>query len=99
MNFLLSDGTILNAGSYEGTIQTRALNLETSTWTTIDPRPIDAQTAVMYGPDRFMKAGKWSNADPPFVASHGRTYVLDMTQPGALWRETSPMNKARVSTC
>ena len=96
LNFLLSDGTILNAGSYEGTIQTRALNLETSTWTTIDPRPIDAQTAVMYGPDRFMKAGKWSNADPPFVASHGRTYVLDMTQPGALWRETSPMNKARA---
>jgi hypothetical protein len=96
LNFLLSDGTILNAGSYEGTMPTRSLNLETSTWTTIDPQPIDAQTAVMYGPDRFMKAGKWANSDPPFVASHGRTYVLDMTQPGALWRETSPMNKARA---
>jgi concanavalin A-like lectin/glucanase superfamily protein/galactose oxidase-like protein/Big-like domain-containing protein len=96
LNFVLSDGTILNVGSTEGALPTRALNLSTSTWTTIDPEVIDAQSAVLYGPDKLMKTGKTASGDPPIVPSHGRTYVLDLTQPGAVWRETAAMHHPRT---
>ncbi len=66
--FEMPDGRIISAGSYEGTIDTRVLDLSTDTWTVLDSNPIDAGSAVMYAPGKIMKAGKWANSDPPYVA-------------------------------
>ena len=94
--FQLSDGRILNAGSYEGTIDTRVLDLNTNAWTIVDSRPIDAGSAVMYAPDKIMKAGKWANSDTPYVAAHANTYVMDASQPSPTWRTTASMHIPRA---
>jgi hypothetical protein len=89
--FQIPDGRIISAGAYEGAIDTRVLNLSTGTWSVLDSNVIDAGSAVMYAPGKIMKAGKWANADPPFVAAHANTYVLDVNQPSPQWRSTAPM--------
>jgi hypothetical protein len=94
--FGLPDGRLLSAGSYEGTIDTRVLDLSSKTWSVVDPTAIDAGSAVMYEPGKIMKAGKWANSDPPFVPAHANTYMLDMTQPAPAWRQTGPMNFPRA---
>jgi len=94
--FQLADGRILSAGSYEGTVDTRAFNLTTNTWSIIDPVAIDAGSAVQYAPGKFMKVGKWASADAPFEPSHARTYVLDMNAASPAWRQTASMNFPRA---
>ena len=94
--FETPDGKIISAGSYEGTIDTRVLDLAAGTWSVLDSNPIDAGSAVMYAPGKIMKAGKWANSDPPFVAAHANTYVLDLNQPSPQWRASTPMNFARA---
>ncbi|MFA5908367.1 MAG: LamG-like jellyroll fold domain-containing protein [Vicinamibacterales bacterium] len=94
--FGLPDGRIISAGSYEGTVDTRVLDLSTGTWTVMDPNPIDAGSAVMYASGKIMKAGKWANSDAPFVAAHGNTYVLDTNQASPSWRSTAAMNFPRA---
>ncbi len=89
--FQIPDGRIISAGAYEGPIDTRALNLATGTWSVLDSNVIDAGSAVMYAPGKIMKAGKWANADPPYVAAHANTYVLDVNQPSPHWRSIAPM--------
>ena len=94
--FETPDGKIISAGSYKGTIDTRVLDLAAGTWSVLDSNPIDAGSAVMYAPGKIMKAGKWANSDPPFVAAHANTYVLDLNQPSPQWRASTPMNFARA---
>jgi hypothetical protein len=94
--FDIGGNRVLSAGSYEGTVDTRVLDLTTNTWSIVDPQRIDAGSAVMYAPGKIMKAGKWANSDPPFVPAHANTYVLDMTQPAPAWRQTAPMNYPRA---
>ena len=94
--FSLPDDKVLHAGSYEGRIDTRVLDLNTRTWTVLDPTPIDAGSAVMYAPDKFMKAGKWANAEAPYTSAHANVYVLDLADPQPRWRQTAPMNFARA---
>ena len=59
--FVLSNGKVLDAGP--DTI-TRTLDPNTGTWTTVGTSPFDGMSAVMYRPDKIMKAGTW--ADPDF---------------------------------
>jgi hypothetical protein len=94
--FQLSDGRILDAGP--DTV-TRTITPAAGVWQNLGANsPFDGMSAVMYRPDKIMKAGSW--ADPDFkgalaYASSARTAVLDLTQPTVQWRETAPMNNAR----
>src|SRR5919202_1900568 len=56
-------------------------------------------SAVMYRPDKIMKAGTW--ADPDFngakaYAAAANTAVLDMTAATPAWRNTAPMAYPRA---
>src|SRR5262249_51693208 len=51
--FGLPDGRVLVTGSYEEPVVTQALDLNSRTWATIDPTPIDAGSAVMYRPGKI----------------------------------------------
>jgi hypothetical protein len=93
--FVLSDGRIVDVGP---DTTTRTITPGTWQWQTLGTSPFDAMSAVMYRPDKIMKAGAW--ADPDFngtsaYAAHGRTAVLDMTQASPAWRETAAMNFPR----
>src|SRR6266508_1414085 len=59
--FVLSDGRVFNAGP---DTTTRILDPGNQTWTTVGTSPIDGMSAVMYRPNKVMKAGTW--ADPDF---------------------------------
>jgi Domain of unknown function (DUF1929)/Malectin domain/Bacterial Ig-like domain/Bacterial Ig domain len=93
--FQLSDGRLIDVGP---DTTTRTITPGTWQWQTIGTSPFDGMSAVMYLPDKIMKAGSW--ADPDFsgslaYAAQGRTAVLDMTQASPAWQETSPMNFPR----
>ena len=94
--FVLPDGRVLNTGSYELPIPTRALNISTQTWTTIDPTVLDAGSAVMYVPGKFLKTGTSATSDPPYQNSAATAYVLDMTQGSPAWQAINPMAFART---
>jgi hypothetical protein len=98
LNFVLSTGKILNVGGYDNSADTRLLDLTTNTWSIVDPMVLDAQTAVMYAPDKIMKGGQTVDDFTPGDTgpAHARTYVLDMTQPNPHWRQTASMNFPRV---
>ena len=96
--FLLSNGKVLDAGP--DTV-TRTLDPGTSTWTTVGTSPFDGMSAVMYRPDKIMKAGTW--ADPDFngaklynATSPGPTAVIDMGATNPTWRSTAPMAFGRA---
>lgn len=95
-NFVLPDGRLLNAGSYEGTIDTRVFNFNTNTWSVVDPTLINAGSAVMYEPGKVMKAGMWANADAPYSSAHNNTYVMDANVSTPVWRQTTGMNFPRA---
>jgi hypothetical protein len=88
--FVLPDGRVLVTGQDDKAISTRALNLTTQTWTTIDSRILDGHSSAMYMPGKIVKAGR-ATADNPGQPSAATTYVLDMTQPSPLWQATAPM--------
>ena len=80
---------------------TYALDVDTQTWTTVDPTVLDAGSAVMYRPGKIMKAGS------SYLSRAGRqrwrtcrraanTYVLDMTQASPAWQQTASMAHART---
>ena len=87
--FVLPDGRVLNVGSNEGTVPTRALDLGTGTWSMIDAAPLPAGSAAMYLPGKIMKSG--SSRVEPFLPSLATTYVIDMTGPSPQWRQTASM--------
>jgi hypothetical protein len=89
--FVLPDGRVLNTGSYELPVPTRALDVNAQTWTTIDPNVLDAGSAVMYLPGKILKTGSSANSNPPYKASASTAYVLDMTQGSPAWRGIAPM--------
>ena len=89
--FVLSDGRVLDAGP---DTTTRILDTSNGTWTTVGTSPFDGMSAVMYRPNKIMKAGAW--ADPDFNGASAypataRTAVLDMNAASPSWRETAPM--------
>lgn len=104
-NFLLSDGTVIYAGSDFAIIEespgvpsyerfSRRLDLSAQTWTPLDEivaDPIKGGSAVMYGPDLIMKGGGYD------VGSTGikEVYTLDMTSPTPTWMPFASLNHAR----
>ena len=87
--FVLSDGRVLDAGP--DTV-TRTLDVGAGTWTTIGNSPFDGMSAVMYRPNKIMKAGTWADPDFNGAAAYnaqGRTAVLDMNSGSPAWRETA----------
>ena len=94
--FQLSNGKVFDAGP--DTV-TRTLDPNTGTWTTVGTSPFDGMSAVMYRPDKIMKAGTW--ADPDFNGAKlynadGRTAVIDMGAGTPTWRSTAPMAFGRA---
>jgi Galactose oxidase-like, Early set domain/Bacterial Ig domain/Kelch motif len=89
--FVLPDGRVLATGTFEEAIPTEVLDINTQTWTVVDPVVVDGHSSVMYGLNKFMKSGTSATSDPPYGPAAATTYVLDMSQPQAAWRETAPM--------
>ena len=89
--FVLPDGRVLAASTAESPIVTQALDITTQTWSVIDPNAVDGGSAAMYLPGKVIKSGTSTNPDDPVVPSETTTYVLDVTQATAAWRETAPM--------
>ncbi len=89
--FVLSDGRVFDAGP---DTTTRILDVGTSTWTTVGTSPIDGMSAVMYRPNKIMKAGTWADPDWNGALAYnaaGGTAVIDMSAPTPTWRSTAPM--------
>jgi hypothetical protein len=61
--FVLPDGRVLEAGATRAAIDSRVLDLNTNTWSVIDPTPRDGHSAVMYEPGKIMKSGSSSDVN------------------------------------
>ena len=94
--FVLPDGRVINTGSYELPVAAKVLNLSTQTWTTVDPTVLDAGSAVMYLPGKFLKTGTSATSDAPYKNSAATAYILDMTAGSPAWRTTNSMGFART---
>jgi hypothetical protein len=93
--FVLPDGRVLATGAFEGPSPAVALDLNTGTWSTIDPTIVDGHSSAMYALGKIVKSGTSANSDPPYGPAEATTYVLDMTQAAPRWRQTSPMANPR----
>jgi uncharacterized protein (DUF1697 family) len=89
--FVLPDGRVLAASTAESATVTQALDINTQTWSVIDPNAVDGGSAAMYLPGKIIKSGTSTNPDDPVVPSETTTYVLDMTQATPAWSEMAPM--------
>ncbi|MBI3408481.1 MAG: fibronectin type III domain-containing protein [Planctomycetes bacterium] len=96
--FVLPNGKVLAAGSDEMTMATSMLDVNTQTWTVVDPRLLDGGSAVMYQPGKIMKAGSsYRTPDSLNVGpSAATTYFIDMNQASPAWQQTSSMAYART---
>jgi Concanavalin A-like lectin/glucanases superfamily/Domain of unknown function (DUF1929)/Bacterial Ig domain len=92
--YVLPDGRVLVAAQDDRAIGTRVLNLNTQTWTTIDPGVFDGHSSAMYLPGKIVKAGT-ATADNPGFPAAPTTYVLDMAQPAPAWQATASMAFSR----
>ncbi|MCU1270103.1 MAG: repeat/fibronectin type domain protein [Acidobacteriaceae bacterium] len=92
--YQLSDGRLIHVNGSEYATITDILNLNTQSWSTVDPNIKDGGSSVMYMPDKIMKAG--SAADSQMTGpSSNTTYVLDMTKPSPAWQQTASMANLR----
>jgi hypothetical protein len=90
--FLLPDGRILYASSTEATIQTQVLNLNTQTWSMVDPVAVNGGSSAMYRPGKILKSGSPGAPNRiPVAPSTSTAYVLDMNQQTPAWRSVQPM--------
>jgi galactose oxidase-like protein len=93
--YQLSDGRVIHVGNSEYATVTDILDLNTQTWSVVDPSIVDGGSATMYLPGKIVKAG--SAADSQMVGpSANTTYVLDTTQSTPAWRQTPSMAYART---
>jgi hypothetical protein len=92
--FQLSDGRLFHVNGSEYATVTDILNLNTLSWSTVDPNIKDGSSAVMYMPDKIMKAGSASDSQNSGPSSN-TTFVLDMTQPSPAWKQTASMANPR----
>jgi len=89
--FVLPDGRLLEAGATRALVGTRVLNINTQTWTVVDPNPRDGHTAVMYEPGKIMKSGSAADVNVSTAPAASTTFTLDMTQPSPTWQQTPNM--------
>jgi chitodextrinase len=94
--FVLPDGRVLNTSTAEAPVPTRALNVQTQTWTTVDASTPDGGSAVMYRPGKFLKTGTSVDPDTGIRPSAATAYTLDMTQGSHAWVQVPSMNFART---
>jgi hypothetical protein len=95
--FVLPDGDVLAAGSSEGPVPARVLNIPTQTWTTIDSRLLEGGSSAMYLPGKIIKNGTSRLPDLTTPqASSALTYVLDMTQASPAWTQVGSMASPRA---
>jgi len=94
--FVLPDGRVLNSSTGEAPVPARVLNLQTQTWTIVDPTVLDGGSAVMYRPGKVLKTGTSVNPDQATRPSVSTAYVLDMTQGSPAWVQVPSMNFART---
>ncbi|HYR88021.1 MAG TPA: fibronectin type III domain-containing protein [Terriglobia bacterium] len=99
-SFVLPDGRVLVTGTpqianaSQFSIPSRILNVNTQTWTTVDPATNAEGLSVMYQPGKVVRiGGSW---DDGFGYPLTGTAVLDMSAPTPAWRSTAPMQFARV---
>jgi galactose oxidase-like protein/Kelch motif protein len=93
--FVLPDGRVVQVGSSEEVVPAKVLDVDSQTWTTVDPTARDGGSSVMYAPGKVMIAGAaWEDG---VGTPANTTYVLDMTQTTPAWRQTSGMAAARVT--
>jgi hypothetical protein len=89
-SYLLPDGRVLNAGANEQPVVTRALDVATQTWTTIDPIVVDGHSSAMYRPGQIIKSGTATDSGGVGTAA-ATAYVIDMNQPSPTWRQVASM--------
>lgn len=94
--FVLPDGRVLNTSTAEEPVPTRALNIQTQTWTMVDASTPDGGSAVMYRPGKILKTGTSADPDQAARPSTANAYVLDMTQGTPAWSQVPSMNFART---
>ncbi|PYM89328.1 MAG: hypothetical protein DME04_26625 [Candidatus Rokuibacteriota bacterium] len=94
--FVLPNGRVLVASTAEDPIVSRVLDLQSQTWTVVDPAAVDGGSAVMYLPGKVLKAGTSTDPDMPTVPSAATAYIIDMTQPSPLWQAITPMTFQRT---
>jgi len=94
--FVLPNGNLFVAGSYELPVAGMELNVSTQTWTTIDPNLYDGGSSVMYSPGKILKAGTSANSDSPYADSAATAYTIDLTQSSPAWKATSSMANPRT---
>jgi hypothetical protein len=92
--FMLGDGRIIHVGGTEYATDTDILDINTQTWTVVDPRVLDGSSASMYLPGKIMKAGSATDSQGSGPSSN-TTFVLDTTQPSPAWVQTPSMAYVR----
>jgi uncharacterized repeat protein (TIGR01451 family) len=88
--YLLHDGRVIHIGGSEYPTDTDILDLNTQTWSVVDPNIVDGGSATMYAPGKFMKAGSATDSQGVGPSSN-TTFVLDMSQSSPAWRQTPSM--------
>jgi hypothetical protein len=91
-DIVLPDGRVANVGANEGITVTRTLDLQTNTWSVVDPVAVDGGSAAMYRPGKILKSGSWSrNTDLPNAPASDTAYVIDMNETSPQWRQVESM--------
>ena len=87
--FVLPNGKIGYAGNWEFDDNARILDLNTQTWTVVDPTPTPGYS-VMYEPGKILKVG--SSGDSGTAGSSSSTaYLMDFTAPTPAWQQIGSM--------
>jgi hypothetical protein len=95
--FVLPDGRVIAAGAFQEAMETVVLDLDTGTWSMVDPTVLDAGSSAMFHPSKIVRSGTAKgNTAPPYGPAQPTTYVLDLTQSPARWRQTPPMAFGRA---
>ncbi len=94
-SFVLPDGRVLNASTFQQPYASDILNVQNQTRTLVDNLLLDGGSAVMYLPGKILKSGTATFNSGSTQASGTAAYVLDMTAPVPTWRQTNSMGYPR----
>jgi uncharacterized repeat protein (TIGR01451 family) len=94
--FALPDGRLFASASQEDPIVSQALDLNTQTWTVVDPVARAGGSSVMYAPGKILKTGMGRNPDYTPIPSAPTAYVIDMNLPSPSWRAVASMSFSRT---
>jgi Domain of unknown function (DUF1929)/Bacterial Ig domain/Kelch motif len=94
--FVMPDGRVLEAGASRAPVVTRLLDVNTQTWTTVDPVVRDGHTAVMYELGKVMKSGTATDVNISTAPADSTTFTIDMTAPSPSWQQTPNMAYPRA---